>query len=60
MSGAGRFRITFGADGVAKDVQIVQSTKQPILDQAAVTAFRQWKSEPGHEWSVVIPITFKP
>jgi TonB family protein len=59
-SGSGRFRIMFGADGLVKEVQIVQSTKQPILDQAAVTAFRQWKSEPGHEWSVLIPITFKP
>jgi TonB family protein len=60
VSGSGRFRIMFGADGQAKEVQTVQSTKQPLLDQAAVAAFRQWKSEPGHEWSVVIPVTFRP
>jgi TonB family protein len=60
ITGTGRFRVIFGADGLTKEVQIVQSTGQPILDQAAVTAFRQWKSEPSHEWSIVVPITFRP
>ncbi len=60
LGGSGRFRIVFDANGQAKDVQVVRSTGQTILDQAAVNAFHQWKSEPGHEWSLVVPITFRP
>ena len=60
MGGSGRFRIVFDANGQAKEVQVVRSTGQGILDQAAVDAFHQWKSEPGHEWSLVVPITFRP
>jgi protein TonB len=60
ISGSGRFRIIFSADGAARDVQVIQSTGKPVLDQAAAESLRQWKSEPGHEWSAVVPITFKP
>ena len=60
LAGSGRFRIVFDANGQAREVQIIRSTGQSILDQAAVDAFHQWKSEPGHEWSLVVPITFRP
>jgi TonB family protein len=60
ISGSGRFRIIFSADGEARDVRVIQSTGKPVLDQAAADSLRQWRSEPGHEWSVVVPITFKP
>ncbi len=60
VSGSGRFRIIFSADGAARDVQVIQSTGKSVLDQAAADSLRQWKSESGHEWSVVVPITFKP
>ena len=60
LAGSGRFRIVFDASGQAKEVQIVRSTGQPILDRAAVEAFGKWKSTPGHEWTLVIPITFQP
>ncbi len=60
ISGSGRFRIIFSADGAVRDVQVIQSTGKPVLDQAAAESLRQWKSEPGHEWSAVVPITFKP
>ncbi len=62
LAGSGRFRIVFDPTGQTKEVQILRSTGQALLDQAAVEAFRQWKSTPtpGHEWSLVIPITFKP
>ena len=60
VSGSGRFRIIFSADGAARDVRVIESTGKPVLDQAAADSLRQWKSEPGHEWSVVVPITFKP
>ena len=60
IRGSGRFRVIFNANGQAKDVQVLQSTGRPVLDQAAMTALRQWKSQPGHEWSVLVPITFEP
>jgi TonB family protein len=60
IGGSGRFRIVFDANGQAREVQIVRPTGQSTLDQAAVEALRQWKSEPGHEWSLVVPITFRP
>jgi TonB family protein len=60
LNGSGRFRIVFNASGQVKEVQIVRSTGQAILDQAAVNGLQQWKSEPGHEWSLVVPITFRP
>jgi TonB family protein len=60
IGGSGRFRIIFDATGQAREVQVVRSTGQSILDQAAVNAFHQWKSEPGHEWNLVVPITFRP
>jgi TonB family protein len=59
LFGSGRFRIVFDATGAAKEVQIIHSTGQPLLDQAAVDAFQKWKSTPGHEWSLTIPITFR-
>ena len=60
IGGSGRFRVVFDASGQAREVQIVRPTGQSTLDQAAVEALRQWKSEPGHEWSLVVPITFRP
>ena len=60
VSGSGRFRITFSADGEAREVQVIESTGKSVLDQAATASLRQWKSESGHEWSVVVPITFQP
>ena len=60
VSGSGRFRIIFSAEGEARDVQVIESTGKAVLDQAAAASLRQWKAEPGHEWSVVVPITFKP
>lgn len=60
VSGSGRFRVTFSTGGEARDVQVIESTGKSVLDQAATASLRQWKSEPGHEWSLVVPITFEP
>jgi TonB family protein len=60
IQGTGHFRIIFGTDGHAKNVQIVSSTGAAILDRAAVSAFQQWKSDPGPEWSIVVPVGFLP
>ena len=60
IRGSGRFRVIFNADGQVKNVEAIQSTGRPILDQAAFNALRQWKSEPGHEWTILVPISFEP
>ena len=58
--GSGSFRVLFDANGHAAAVQTLRSTGDPVLDQAAVSALHDWRSEPGREWSLVVPITFKP
>jgi TonB family protein len=59
--GSGKYRVTFDLNGTVKSVQTVESTGQPILDQAAVSGLRQWRAEPGSaEWTVLVPVTFQP
>ena len=60
IKGTGHFRIVFGTDGHAKNVQIVSSTGAAVLDRAAMTAFQQWKSDPGPEWNIIVPVSFQP
>jgi TonB family protein len=60
IRGSGRYRVSFDMGGVAKNVEIVQSAGNQILDAAAVTKLREWKAAPGREWSVTVPITFQP
>lgn len=60
IKGTGNYRIVFDSTGRAKNVQILRSTGVPALDRAAVTALQQWKSDPGPEWNIVVPITFQP
>jgi TonB family protein len=56
---SGSFRVFFDRNGNAVAVQTLRSTGNPSLDQAAVSALHDWRSEPGREWSLVVPITFK-
>jgi len=59
--GNGRYRVTFDQRGLVKNVQVVTSTGQPLLDSAAIDALRQWRVEPGaSDWTVLVPITFQP
>jgi TonB family protein len=57
---SGSFRVLFDANGRAVTVQTIRSTGNSALDQAAVSALHQWRSEAGQEWGLVVPITFKP
>ena len=59
ISGSGRFRLTFDARGNVTNVQMIQSTGNGLFDQAAVNTFRQWKSAPGQEGMLTVPITFR-
>jgi TonB family protein len=59
--GSGKYRVTFDASGVVKNVQVVESTGQPILDRAAIDGLRSWRAESGAgDWTVLVPITFQP
>lgn len=44
--------------GVVTKAEMAKSTGNPILDNAALSAFRQWRFKPGTVWKVRIPITF--
>jgi TonB family protein len=57
---SGSYRIYFDAAGRAKNVQVLKSTGAPVFDRAALMALQQWKSEPGQEWTIVVPISFQP
>jgi len=58
-TGLGSYRIYFDATGRAKNVEILKSTGAAPLDRAAITALQQWKSEPGQEWTIVVPVSFQ-
>ncbi|HVI83229.1 MAG TPA: TonB family protein [Chthoniobacterales bacterium] len=59
--GSGKYRVTFDVNGRVRSVQTVESTGQPILDQAAIVGLREWRAEPGAgDWTVLVPITFQP
>jgi TonB family protein len=55
----GRFQLRFDAGGNVTDVQIVKSTGNDLLDRASTSALREWKSEPGQEWTKTVPVTFE-
>jgi len=59
VSGSGRFRLTFDAGGNVTNVQTVQSTGNKFFDQAAINTMRQWKSAPGRQGAMTVPVTFQ-
>jgi TonB family protein len=59
LSGTGRFRLTFDANGNVTNVQVVKSTGNPYFDQSAIQTLRQWKSSPSQGWAVTVPVTFR-
>ena len=55
------YRITFNPQGEATDVQIAHSSGHPLMDKAALEMLRTWRAEPAaQEWSIVVPVRFKP
>jgi TonB family protein len=59
VSGTGRFRLTFDANGSVTNIQVVKSTGNPYFDQAAIKGLRQWKSAPSQGWQETVPVTFQ-
>lgn len=58
--GSGSFRITFSPSGQTMTVETVKSTGSDTLDKVTLEALRKWKSTPGQQWSVTVPVTFEP
>lgn len=47
------------SSGLVTGVRLDQSTGDPILDRAALSAFRRWRFQPGTVDAVRTPITFQ-
>ncbi|PYS70320.1 MAG: hypothetical protein DMF73_13090, partial [Acidobacteria bacterium] len=59
LSGTGKYLLQFDqATGKVIDVTVSQSAGSPILDNAAVTAFRQWHEDPQCAKEVTMTMTF--
>jgi TonB family protein len=56
---SGRYRLNFDATGAVKSIQVLQSTGSEFLDRAAINGLQQWKSQPGRESYVIVPLTFQ-
>jgi len=59
LSGTGKYLLQFDqAMGKVIDVTVSQSAGSPILDNAAVVAFRQWHEDPQCAKEVTMTMTF--
>ena len=58
VTGSGVCVVEVGPSGSVTSAAMAQSIGNPILDNAAVSAFRQWRFKPGSVSKVKIPITF--
>ena len=57
--GSGVFRLTLDLKtGSVTNIDVVQSTGFPGLDESAIKTFRDWRWKPGRWKEVVIPVTF--
>ncbi len=56
--GSGVCVVEVSPSGSATSASMASSTGNPILDNAALSAFRQWRFKPGSVSKVKIPITF--
>ena len=56
--GSGVCVVEVSPSGSATGASMASSTGNPILDNAALSAFRQWRFKPGSVSKVKIPITF--
>lgn len=61
LSGTGKYLLTFDqTTGKVIDVTVSQSSGSPVLDNAAIAAFRQWHEDPQCAKEVTMTMTFGP
>jgi TonB family protein len=59
LTGKGSYLLNFDqTTGTVTDVTVVQSAGSPLLDDAAITAFRQWHEDPNCAKEVTMTMTF--
>ncbi|HEU0275632.1 MAG TPA: TonB family protein, partial [Candidatus Udaeobacter sp.] len=58
VTGSGVAVVEVGPSGSVTSASMASSIGNPILDNAALSAFRQWRFKPGSVSKVKIPITF--
>lgn len=59
LSGTGKYLLHFDqATGTVTDVTVTQSTGSPLLDNSAITAFRQWHEDPHCAKEATMTMTF--
>jgi TonB family protein len=59
LSGQGVYLLHFDqSTGTVIDVTVVQSAGSPLLDQASITAFRQWHEDPNCAKEATVTMTF--
>jgi TonB family protein len=58
LTGSGVFAIHIRSDGTVARVDALKSIGHPILDQAAIAAFRQWRFRPHSISLVRAPIRY--
>src|ERR1051325_2189913 len=58
VTGSGVCVVEVSPSGSVTSASMAQSIGNPILDNAALSAFRQWRFKPGSVSKVKIPITF--
>jgi TonB family protein len=58
LTGSGLFALHITPDGNVERVEVLKSIGYPILDQAAIAAFRQWRFRPRSISLVRVPIRY--
>jgi TonB family protein len=58
ITGSGICVLELRPDGTVRHAEMVVSTGNAILDDAALEAYRQWRFVPGKAHKVKIPVTF--
>ena len=59
QTGSGLIRITLDLrTGSVVKITMIKSTGSPVLDNASLSAFRQWRFKPGRWKEIDLPITF--
>jgi protein TonB len=59
LSGSGKYTLHFDqSTGTVTEVTVLQSAGSPLLDDAAIKGFRQWREDPNCAKEVTMTMTF--
>ena len=58
LTGSGVFALHIRRDGTVERVEVLRSIGHPILDQAAIAAFRDWRFRPRSISTIRVPIRY--